>query len=771
MKKTLRDPYVKIFILGFFTAFCLLLPYIIVDKGFFLYAGDFNSQQIPFYMYANKMVSSGSMNWSWATDLGSSFVNSYSFYLLGSPFFWLSSILPYKLSPYFMTFWLMLKFAVAALGAFCFLRRYAKDDNFAFVGAILYAFSGFSVYNIFFNHFLESVAFFPFLLWSLDEFVLEKKRGIFPLFIALNLLNNYFFFIGQVVFLAIYFVAKVITKEYKINVKDFFLLAFESVTGCLMGILLFIPSLINLLQNPRTTQSAQGFGLWLYSNVQQYFAILLSAFFPPESPYSPNLFTEGTIKWTSMSAFVALGGLFGYIVFLKYKKSSAFTKIFTACIIFALVPILNSSFYAFNRSYYARWYYMPLLILVAMNMQSFAFDKCKLYYGLKITAILTSVFVVFALTPRTNEDGKFILGLQSDTVPFWLYLLVSLFSLYLLFVVVSNFKDNKIYSQKLLMSSLCIILLFGNIHICLVKLPQFVADQRYKGQNYDVINDFDLKEENTNFRMDAYQCYNNLGLFLDMPVLHSFNSVVTPSIMDFYPAMGTKRDVSSKPEFSDFALRSLLSVKYVIMPAHEVVNFTNDGFMADYEKYSDIPPYEIFSNKYFVPMGFTYDYYTTEDIAEQTLSTNRSKILMRALVMEEEYLYKYEPNLEKLSEDDLYDYTLSSFEKNVEERKSSACYEFQRTPDGFTSKIKMDKSNFVFYSVPYDKGFTAYVNGKKSEIIRVNYGLSAVYAPAGDNTIEFVYRTRGLNLGIAISLGGIFIYATYLVIMKKKRIY
>ncbi|MEG2929225.1 MAG: YfhO family protein [Oscillospiraceae bacterium] len=769
MKKTISNPYVKIFILGFFTALCLFLPYIIVDKGFFLYAGDFNSQQIPFYMYANRMVHSGSMNWSWATDLGSSFVNSFSFYLLGSPFFWLSTLFPFMLSPYLMPLWLMLKFAFASLGAFCFLRRYAKNDNFAFVGAILYAFSGFSVYNIFFNHFLESVAFFPFLLWSLDEFIYEKKRAIFPLFVALNLINNYFFFVGQVVFLAIYFICKVVSKEYKITFKEFWQLAFESVTGCLMGIVLFVPALLNLLQNPRTTSTQQGFGLWMYSTVQQYFAIAMSAFLPPESPYSPNLFTQGNIKWTSISAFVVLGGMFGYFIFWKYFKGSAFTKIFSTCIIFAFVPILNSSFYGFNSGYYARWFYMPLLILAAMNMQSFALEKDKIYFGIKTTAILTGVFLVFGLTP-TFLDGKFKLGLQEELAPFWLYILIAFFSLYLLFLVVANFHGKPKYSQKLLMAALCVTLLFGTIHMCIVKLPQFSADQRYKGQNYDVIPDFDLKDNATNFRLDAYQCYNNLNLFLDMPLLQSFNSVVTPSIMEFYPSVGTKRDVSSKPDFKDFELRSLLSVKYLLMPTHEVKHFTDDGFMKGYTKYMDISPYEVFENEYFVPMGFTYDYFVTESQLGQTLAENRSNILMRAVMVEETDVYRYDLALERIDDNELFNYSLAAFEGAVEDRRASACYEFSRNDDGFTSKIKLDDGNLVFYSVPYDKGFTAYVNGEKAEILKVNYGLSAVYAPGGDNTIEFVYRTPGLNLGFALSGFGIAAYLIYFVIIKKKRI-
>ncbi|MBR4035370.1 MAG: YfhO family protein, partial [Oscillospiraceae bacterium] len=194
-----KHPYLKAFVLGFITAFCLFVPYLVVDKGFFLYAGDFNSQQIPFYMYMNRMVKSGGLDWGWAIDLGSSVVNSYSFYLLGSPFFWLSCIFPYKSIPYIMPYLLMLKFAVGNMGAFGYLRRYAKNDNYAMIGAVMFTFCGFSIYNIFFNHFIESVVFFPYLLWALDEFVYNKRKGVFPLIVALNLVNNYFFFIGQVI--------------------------------------------------------------------------------------------------------------------------------------------------------------------------------------------------------------------------------------------------------------------------------------------------------------------------------------------------------------------------------------------------------------------------------------------------------------------------------------------------------------------------------------------------------------------------------------------
>ena len=148
-------------------AFFIFLPFLVVDKGLFQYCGDFNSQQIPFYTYMNGFVKNSAGQWSWETDLGTSAVNSYSFYLYGSPFFWLTTLLPQAWVPFSMVPMFMLKFGVAGLGAYTYLKRYSAGRNYAVIGACLYALSGFTVYNTFFNHFVDCIALFPFLLWAL----------------------------------------------------------------------------------------------------------------------------------------------------------------------------------------------------------------------------------------------------------------------------------------------------------------------------------------------------------------------------------------------------------------------------------------------------------------------------------------------------------------------------------------------------------------------------------------------------------------------------
>lgn len=206
---------------------------------------------------------------------------------------------------------LCLKFAVAGGGAYLWMRRWVKDERWSMVGACLYAFSGFTVYNVFFNHFLDVVALFPYMLKALDDAVLDRRHGAFPFWVAVNLLNNYFFFAGQAVFLMIYFVCMVAGGRYKLNLRLFGALAFQTVLGCCMGCALLVPAALSLVQNPRTIDPFNGYGYLVYGSAQQYPAIFYSAFLMPDAPYLKDLFQEGILKHTSMTVYLPVVGIAG----------------------------------------------------------------------------------------------------------------------------------------------------------------------------------------------------------------------------------------------------------------------------------------------------------------------------------------------------------------------------------------------------------------------------------------------------------------------------
>ena len=93
------------------------------------------------------------------------------------------------------------------------------------------------------------------------------------------------------------------------------------------------------------------------------------------------------------------------------------------------------------------------------------------------------------------------------------------------------------------------------------------------------------------------------------------------------------------------------------------------------------------------------------------------------------------------------------------------------TNSGFHAEITLKKDDLVFFSVPYDDGFTAYVNGKETEVIRVDEGLMAVWPRRGEH---HRLRLSGRRLfpgqqSLAGALAVFVLYAGYFVWKKKKR--
>ena len=761
------------------TAAIFFLPFYILDGGFFHYAGDFNSQQISFYRYMNGFVKGAGYpdsafagaprnTFSWATDLGSGVMNAYSFYLYGSPFFWLSVLLPQSWLPYMMVPLLVLKFGVAGGGAYLYLRRYVKNANYAVLGACLYALSGFAVYNVFFNHFVDVVALFPYLLWALDEAIYENRHGLFAFWVAVNLLNNYFFFVGQVIFLCIYFVCKLTAKDFRLTARKFGHLLWESVLGVAMGCLLLFPAVLSLLQNPRTIDLSSGWGFLTYAKVQQYLAILLSWILPPDSPYLTSVWSEGVIKWTSMTAYLPLCSLAGAMAYWRSRKADSKKRIVAVCAVCALVPVLNSAFYALNSSYYARWYYMPTLILAAMTVNALEDPDIDLdapARGIGWIMLATLVFAVVPVRDDTTETWSF--GVLKNPEQFFVVLGFGLLGLMLYRVLCSKWRQDSRFAQRMTAAVLVFACAFTMVHIGIGKFGQWHTDSDLVEQDTNaLLLKNDLPEGD--YRIDTYKIHDNIGMWLDKSCLQYFGSTAAPSILSFYPGLGVKRDVRSEPEITNYALRGLLSVEYLITTPEKRESFEDEADEG-WTYLADVDGYTLYHNDNYVPMGFTYDYYVTEATYQTSIKTLRSNLLMRALVLTDEDVAQYGKYLTELSEDMLNDLHYDSYTQDCSDRRAHSCSVFQMNNAGFHAEITLDKPNLVFFSVPYDDGFTAYVNGEKTDILQVDEGLMAVLCPAGASSIDFVYQAAGLSASRVVTAVAIPVWVVYVACFVRRK--
>ena len=66
------------------------------------------------------------------------------------------------------------------------------------------------------------------------------------------------------------------------------------------------------------------------------------------------------------------------------------------------------------------------------------------------------------------------------------------------------------------------------------------------------------------YRIDTYSAMDNSAMFLGYSSINAFHSIVPPSVMKFYEFIGEERSVASRPYTDLWAIRPLLSVKYLI---------------------------------------------------------------------------------------------------------------------------------------------------------------------------------------------------------------
>ncbi len=780
-----KGKWLSTFLIALGVATAIFLPFMLKSQGYFTFYGDFDVQQIPFYRECHRAVKSGEIFWSWNTDLGANFIGSYTFYLLGSPFFWITLLFPNSFVPYLMGPLLILKFALSALTAYFYLRRFTRTANAAQLGGLLYAFSGFSVYNIFFNHFHEAIIFFPLLLLALEMLITENRRFVFALAVCLCAISNYFFFFGMVIFCVIYYTVRVLSRSVKFSISAFGALVFEAILGLMLSMILLLPSILAVTGNYRVSDYLLGWSAIMYGKEQIYANVLQCFFFPPDIPARPVFFPEAEVKWSSLGGWLPVFSTVGIFTWFHTRKKNWLGRVMGICIFMSMVPILNSAFYAFNSSYYARWFYMPILMMCLATVILLEDSTTNWGYGYKwVSGITLAVSLVIGFFPQRNEDGEIIYGLYTQSEDgvygkrFLTTCLIAILSLALLAALLKLKKLSVNIFYKVAVPCVCIVsLIYSSV---------FIATGKEHSYSQEVIIDSLIEGEvdlgdKTQFRVDVYDGADNTSMYLGLSGINAFHSIVPSSIFEFYDFIGVERSVGSRPDTEQEALRPLLSVKYLLnrIDGDDFINpETMETKMSGYSYVKTESGYYIYENENYVPYGFSYDYCMSYELCEAYSETNRASLMLKAILLTDEQLEKYGYMYTDLEEA----FALNQSKKKSDKQTVStgvtytdmvndcqllaktAATEFSTDSKGFTATVTRQKETLVFFSVPYDEGWSATVNGEPCEIEKVNVGFMAVKVPEGDSTIRFDYLTPGLTSGIGISLVSAVVFLAYIII-------
>lgn len=795
---------VVVFLSAYLMYVIAVLP-ILIKRGMpFFYYGDYNVQQIPFYIVAHRAVRRGQFFWNWNIDLGGTMFGDFAFYLWGSPFFWLTTLFPESAIPFMMPFLMALKYAVSATCAYLYIRKYVHKYTYAMIGGYLYAFSGFNACNIVFNHFTDAVAFFPLFLLAFDTLmnVPARKDGKFNLagkpFVLFALMTtfmsviNYYFFFGQVVFLVLYFLIRYVDLEDKETVAVRFGRAFAAgVVGVLLAGFFLMQAFVGVQGNTRLDNYINGYDMLVYPSEKLIFDIVKSLSMLPDIIGKGTLFYTGTVKNASLAAYIPLFGISGVIAyFLQNKKKKNWQKILiTVCAVIAVVPVFNAAFSMFNSSYYARWFYMPILIMCLMTAEAAERGKSiHMKRGAVAAVLMFLFFVVVYLLPSKNDKGDIVFFNMTENVSIFtkdllwssilsFMLLMTVFAIPKRFKVEKNLLEEKKIRLRIslrdhIVLGIVIISCVISTYVPIVNGSSIISDKgKEKWQNQMLFNKVTV-DQSTFCRGEVDSTSTNYDMVWGIPSIHCFLSTVPSEIFDFLDGTaGITRTVETNIPVNRAGIRSILSARYYMENAQVSKDriFNNGEGTEGYSFRDNQDGFDVFENANYIPIGFAYDYYITEDEWGDLDPADYDYELARVLILSSEDALKYADALgmeeiksEELSEGSL---TYSRFTDECKKRAQTACTSFTTDTYGFSAKTaNLAKGRLLFFSVPATEGFSCKVDGQDTDIVKADYGLMAIPVPAGVHDIRVTYTPEGFKTGLIMSIAGaalLVIYSVY----------
>lgn len=152
---------------------------------------------------------------------------------------------------------------------------------------------------------------------------------------------------------------------------------------------------------------------------------------------------------------------------------------------------------------------------------------------------------------------------------------------------------------------------------------------------------------------------------------------------------------------------------------------------------------------------FADDYHTSLGLGKVT----KGKENRLSLIFNEEDIYMQEAKFYVLDEE--------KFAKAIEKIRSNPSEVIKKDEANLTVNLTAPKAGYVYTSIPYQKGWTVKIDGKKVEPICVADSLMAIPISEGEHTVTLKFVTDGFVLGLALTIFGILICIAIIVYKKK----
>lgn len=786
---------------------------------------DCYHQYAPFHMELfDKITNGGNLTYSWDIGLGINFSALYSYYL-ASPMNWLIGLVSKNHIIEIMSTFIIIKTGLCSLTFSYYISKHfnSKKINVAALG-IFYALSSYFAAFSWNLMWLDCLVLLPIIVLGLERLVKQNKCYMYCIALGIAILSNYYIAIMICIYCVLYFFALIYsddsTKHSKYYIQKFknFVL-YSLLAGCFAAITI-LPAY--------TALSATASGEFNFPDkIANYFSMfdmmsrsLINVDPAIFSAHDPNLYC-------TIAVFL-LVPLYIINPKIKFKEKIAKVSLMGIFLVSFNTNVLNYIWHGFHfpNSLPCRESFIYIFLILTMSYE--ALHNIKEITTKQLLYAFGGALALFLSFEKliVSETYSFMIIYISVIFLIFYAVVISMlknnnykqnFVTYLLFVII--IAEAFINTEETALST--------SSRTAYIKDNKAIEEiVQYAKDNDDTIFYRTEKYDRRTKNDAAWNGYHGAS---------TFSSTANEGLSDYYGALGFEKSTNAYAYYGHTPLtESLFSIKYVISnyrreDTDSAKYYTqSDGFFL-FENLYTLPlgfmiplslennwdttqsnPFELQNNFCNIVMDeqdllftrlmvdtsnqvkfnestnlYVYVMTSVEKISVTTTApdgTTTSKTISSLKHKHILDLGLFEPGstvaIESADEDVnsiqyyAYSYDNDVFIKTYNELNKNG-FELSKFSDTYLKgTITADTNGTMYTSIPYDKGWTVYVDGKETKTHAFENALLAINLAEGEHTIEFKYMPSGLKLGIVLTVSAIVIFSIIVIVdlMKKKRI-
>jgi len=739
---------------------------------------------------AGYLRSEGFPMWSFAQGMGQNIMAT----SLADPFYWIIYIAGPSHAAYSIMWMEIVKFLLTALVIYHFLKLWDLTYVSRITGTLLYCFSGFMFVGSEWRLFSTEAFFLSVLLLSFEKLYRQNSWHLFPIAVALLAAHNPFKLYTSSVFLFFYFLFRHFSSE-KPGANTFFRLILKmcclGALGILISSFLFIPNIQYMIESPRVSGGFSCFNklnslpFFCFEKQDHYVTAVLRFF--SNDLMGNGLTYSGWHNYLEAPLFYIglLPLLLTSQILILFKKRQliahvSFLSIFLLPVIF---PYFRYAFFLFTGDYYRCFSFFVALSLLFSGL--YVLDKINGNGAVNPYFLLGSCLILILIlyfpydTAVTNinilDGSSYPFCKKNDVLSInskLRFIICVFLMIYSLLIYLFRYKRYKTLLRIILILGIMIEVAYMNSNSLTGRyaLTPFSLINYTDGKIKDAVDyihaiDKGLYRTNVDVRLtsDINYLYNMAKIcgYFGTTSYDSFNQKYYIRFLEEMNML-KKGDETNSRWANGLIFQPLLwpfaSIKY-----HIGINSDMILQPLGLDPIKQIGDITVYKNSSFLPFGYTYNQYIPISRFKMLSDVQKALVLQKAIVVEEPIDPKIkstlnEFNLEELSERN----SIHSYFQDIAKLNQNTLNMTGFTQNYLEGTIILEKAKWIFFSIPYDKGWSAEIDNRKIKPQLCNVGFLGFILEPGYHTIRLSYLPPYFYSSLMMSISGLSLYLGFL---------